>query len=410
MKFELSYLIQRNSKPDIRFQMKQSYALNDGILGVFGQSGTGKTSFLKALAGLIPNASYSISLDNHHYQNIAAAKNPCVYVGADTVLFDHINVLANLTLVIKHSESASKRRLNLNEVVSLCAIDHLLEQPVVALSSGEKQRVVFARALLSGKQLILLDEAFSALDWSARLYFIELIKTLKTNHNISFILVSHSLKELALACKHIWVLQEGKFVLQADVNIALDTVILGIANVELDPQLKIEKNKKYNAQNTHFQTVDYQQNLTMAEYSETLFSVLSMSYIKRDELDEQLEIWQLASFEEAPAQQIIKRCAMSDKLTSGNEAMLRNVSSIVIEADKISLTYEKNTQSSMLNCLDVTVIGIDEISTKSPGFPSGIVIKLSANGQIIRSFISKRSFVHMQINMDDNLFAIFKAL
>jgi ABC-type molybdate transport system ATPase subunit len=407
MKFALSYLIPRSSKADIHFQMKEAYAVDDGVLGIFGQSGTGKSSLLKALAGLIPNASYSISVDNHDYQNTNAANNPCVYVGADSVLFDHIDVQGNLTLVIKHSESASKRRMDLHEVSRICAIEDLLKQPIVALSSGEKQRVVFARALLSGKRLVLLDEAFSALDWPARLYFIALVKKLKALHGMRFIMVSHSLKELALACEHIWVLQDGKFMVQATVNTALDKINVSNVDIEINAHIPPAKHKQ---ENTSLTAAEYPQNLTMPEYCESLFCVLNIAYIKKDELDDQLEIWQLPPFKDAPAQQIIKRCAHNAKVAYGNEVSLQNISNIVIEADKVSLTYDKHTQSSMLNCVDVTVIGIDEVSTKNASLPSGVIIKLSANGQVIRSLISKRSFAHMKINMGDHLFAIFKAL
>lgn len=375
MKFELSYFIQRSNKSDIRFNIKDSYSLDVGILGIFGQSGTGKTSLLKALAGLLPNASYAINLDDHNYQNVAAAHNPCVYVGADAVLFEHIKVLDNLKLVIKHSKFAVNSVMELEQVVSICAIEHLLQQPIIELSSGEKQRVVFARALLSGKRVILLDEALSALDWSARLYFIDLVKKLKNQYDIYFIMVSHSLKELALCCNDIWVLQEGTFILQAAANIAVDKI--SSSNVS---------------------------------EVENLFSVLDLSFIKKDELDEELEIWELSAHNDAPAQQIIKRCTSYQSVPLGKQAKVQGICSILIEAEKISLSYEKQTHSSMLNCIDVTVIGIDEAAKQNPNFASGTVISLNANGQILRSLISKRSFTNMQISVGDKLFAIFKAL
>jgi molybdate transport system ATP-binding protein len=378
MKLELDYRIKRYAKDDIHFKVNTSYALDAGILGVFGKSGTGKTSFLKAIAGLTSDTAYRIELDAITYSNIAAANNPCVYVGADSVLFDHIDVLANLTLVVKHSLSASQRCLDIDEVIHLCAIEHLLAQPIAALSSGERQRVIFARALLSGKKLLLLDEAFSALDWSARLYFIELIKKLKHQYDLRFILVSHSLKELALLCKHIWVLQEGCFVLQADVNTALDMMLLSDSKIQA--------------------------------YSESLFSVLDLKYLQDDALDAHLQVWQLLAVDAADAQTIFIRRSAQTQIEKMNASDKSILTSFVIDANRISLSYDKPTQTSMLNCIRGEVASIHDVGSGGEYLPSGVMIKLSVNGQALRALISKRSFIDMQIKIGDQIFALFKAI
>jgi len=67
---------------------------------------------------------------------------------------------------------------------------------VSGLSGGERQRVIFARTLLSGQSVVLLDEPFSALDWSTRFTMLGAVQQLNKSHGIKFIIVSHSLKEL----------------------------------------------------------------------------------------------------------------------------------------------------------------------------------------------------------------------
>jgi ABC-type molybdate transport system ATPase subunit len=386
MKFKLSHTIKRSSKQEIRFALEEQYAIDSKILGIFGQSGTGKSTLLKVLAGLIPSADYSLQVHGQDYENIPGASNPCVYVGSDAVLFDHVRVRENLTLVIKHSASSQKSQIDMLQVVALCGIEHLLNQPILALSSGEKQRVAFARALLCGKPIILLDEAFSALDWSARLYFIGLLSKLKADYSFGFVLVSHSLKELALTCDDIWVLQEGKFVLQSVLDDALDKVLIS----------STQRGDKAEGR---------QENLPIN--GQTLFSVLNLKYRGVDPLDEQLEIWELPGDGKHAAQQVIKRNQNRD---ASSISLTHDVIAHVIDADKISLTHEQHLASSMLNRVLVIVTSIDEADSYRADYPKGVVVTMSANGQVMRSLISKRSYTTMQIKVGDSLFAIFKAL
>lgn len=410
MKFELNYHIKREAKNDIHFNLDTSYPIDAGILGVFGQSGTGKSSFLKALAGLAPRASYSIELDNTTYSNAVAADNPCVYVGADSVLFDHLDVLGNLKLVENHGKAAKERCLDIKELISLCAIEHLLSQPTAALSSGEKQRVIFARALLSGKKLMLLDEAFSALDWPARRYFIELLKTLKRQHKLRFILVSHSMRVLALVCQHIWVLQEGKFVWQADLNAALDKMMLcnnAVENTSAQTDSTVHTNRygQFPNELLYARTND----TSVSVFSETLFSVIELSYLEDDSVDKQLQVWELPAHKNTPAQTILIRHNAEHASVKHSNVHNNVRASFLLDADRISLTFEKHTQTSMLNCIQGIVVGIDEANEHS-AISSGVMIRLNANGQILRALISKRSLIDMQIRTGDTIFALFKAL
>lgn len=393
MKFTFSHVIHRSSKQDIRFALEEEYAIDDKILGIFGPSGTGKSTLLKGLAGLISAANYSLQIDRQDYLNAPGANNPCVYVGSDAVLFEHLTVGDNLSLVLKHSTTSQKGRIDLARAIELCGIEHLLEHSTPALSSGEKQRVAFARALLCGKSILLLDEAFSALDWSARLYFMKVLKRLRAEYSLCFVLVSHSIKELALACDDIWLLYEGKLVLQKTVDDALDDVLIGRAQ------------KNVSAKFGH---------VVQVENGQDIFGVLHLVYREPDALDEQLEVWELPASGEDTAQVVIKRshieknCRLANTMDSNDDKY--ELIAHVIDADKVSLTYEEHLASSMLNTLLVRVTGVQEMNPQSNSFANGVVITLDANGQILRSLISKRSYANMQISKGDKLYAIFKAL
>lgn len=390
MKFEVNYSIQQSVNRKLSFSLRETYPLRGKRLGIFGQSGTGKSTLLKAIAGLIGEAHYSLHYNEQDYNDVDATNNPCVYVGSDSILFDHLSVKGNLELVRKHSASAIHCELSSAEVISLCGIEHLLEQGVSGLSSGEKQRVAFARALLSGKRLLLLDEAFSALDWSARASFLARLGRLQKNYRLDFIIVSHSLKELALGCDDIWVLQQGKFVLQCDLDTALDGAI--------------KTNKE------HLATVP---NLTQG--SQGVFSVIKLEYIKKDKIDDGLEVWQLPAYDNIAAQTIFKRARKSDhapiaQSKDDSDCSDEREKRFLIEADTISLSAQQSNYSSMLNCVAAVVVDIQRRDRQKGDDASGMMIKLQVNGQTLRSFISKRSFVHMGLNKGDKVFAVFKAL
>ena len=189
--------------------------LASNIIGIFGPSGCGKSTLLKVIAG-ISLTEFSgrslVSIDEVTQTELGPHQRDVAFVGQKDPLFPHLTVEQNLDFVTRHGAFAADCAFSTQEVIDWCGIHALLPKSVAYLSGGECQRVLFARALLSGKSLLLLDEAFSALDWSARQDMLLLVVKLHREHNLRFILVSHSLKELALSCDHIWQMDAGRLV------------------------------------------------------------------------------------------------------------------------------------------------------------------------------------------------------
>lgn len=142
-----------------------SLALEDGeIISLVGPTGCGKSSVLRAVAGLEPVTSGSIMLDGmlidrEHF--VPPEQRGCGLVFQDFALFPHLSVAQNIGFRVKHPEQVETwlQRLGLEP--------HRNAMPAT-LSGGQKQRVALARTLMEDRPLVLLDEPFSALDAGTR--------------------------------------------------------------------------------------------------------------------------------------------------------------------------------------------------------------------------------------------------
>jgi molybdate transport system ATP-binding protein len=190
------------------FELNIDLTINQfDILGVFGPSGSGKSSLLQAIAGL--SDSQNVCINDHNITHLNPDKRLLTLQLQSCPLFPHLNVMGNLLFTHKHCKNKSNN-LTPELVIDLLALKPLLNRDVAGLSGGERQRVTFARTLLSGQSVILLDEAFSALDWSTRFTMLGVVQQLNKSHGIKFIIVSHSLKELLYCSDTLIHITKGK--------------------------------------------------------------------------------------------------------------------------------------------------------------------------------------------------------
>ena len=92
-------------------------------------------------------------------------------------------------------------------------------------SGGQRQRIAIARAIIMNPNFILLDEPTSALDLSIQAQIIELLRTLRRNHNLSYIFISHNLKVIRSLCHYILVMKDGKVIEEGITKQVLDNPI-----------------------------------------------------------------------------------------------------------------------------------------------------------------------------------------
>lgn len=183
-----------------------------GVIALFGHSGSGKTTILRCLAGLehVPGR---LVVNGELWQDektfLPVHKRPIGYVFQEASLFPHLTVEQNLGFGLKRI-SPSARHLDINQVVDWLGISHLLGRKPQRLSGGERQRVAIARALLTSPRLLLMDEPLSALDSNSKADILPYLEHLHDELAIPVIYVSHSPDEVARLADHLVLMEKGR--------------------------------------------------------------------------------------------------------------------------------------------------------------------------------------------------------
>ncbi|WP_417897726.1 ABC transporter ATP-binding protein [Bacillus haimaensis] len=189
-----------------------SFTMEKGeIVSVVGPSGTGKSTFLKCLAGLEEMTGGSYYIEEKEMTSIPANKRPVVMMFQQPFLFPHMTVLDNVMYGLKFQqgskkEKTSKARSFLGKVN---LSDYEAYMPY-ELSGGQQQRVALARALVTSPSLLLLDEPFSSLDNALRQETRDWVKRLLREQNTTAIFVTHDIEEAMIMGDRVAVFGEGR--------------------------------------------------------------------------------------------------------------------------------------------------------------------------------------------------------
>jgi molybdate transport system ATP-binding protein len=180
---------------------------------LFGPSGSGKTSILALVAGAIRPDAGVIRLTDRVLVDTAAGvwlppeRRRVGVVFQDALLFPHLTVQGNLRYGMRRP-----RNIAFSRVVEVLEIGPLLGRDPQNLSGGERQRVALGRALLSGPEVLLMDEPLAALDAPLKLKILEYLQRVAAEWDIPVLYVTHSQAEVRRAAEWVVVIQRGEFV------------------------------------------------------------------------------------------------------------------------------------------------------------------------------------------------------
>ncbi len=199
------------------FDLQIRHRFGDGVTGICGPSGSGKSSLLALVAGLLRARSGSIRFADQTLADSAQGvftpthRRGFGLVFQDGLLFPHLLVRANLLYGFGLIAPA-QRRFDLQSVADLLEIGGLLERRPQQLSGGERQRVALGRALLASPRLLLLDEPLSSLDARLKAQILPFLKRIRDETNIPMLYVSHAAEELAFIADEMLTLDQGRLV------------------------------------------------------------------------------------------------------------------------------------------------------------------------------------------------------
>lgn len=197
------------------FTLDARFASDGRLIALFGRSGTGKTSLVNVIAGLIHPDRGRIVIDGQTLVDTArgifvpAHRRRIGYVFQEGRLFPHLTVRQNL-LYGRWFAPRRERSARLDEVVELLGIGPLLGRRPARLSGGETQRVAIGRALLAAPRLLLMDEPLAALDAERKAEILPYIERLRDAGSVPIIYVSHGIADVARLATTIVVLVNGR--------------------------------------------------------------------------------------------------------------------------------------------------------------------------------------------------------
>jgi len=175
---------------------------------LLGQSGSGKTRLLEAIAGL-DHSSGSI----RYKEDEISSKNPehrdIGFVYQDFALFPNLNVEENIVFSGRYREIEDAQE-HFKDIVDFLELKDLLDRSIKDLSGGEKQRVALARALYSKPKILLLDEPLSAIDPTFRNAIMKKLKELHRRYDLTTIHVTHNFREASYLADKIAIIMDGK--------------------------------------------------------------------------------------------------------------------------------------------------------------------------------------------------------
>lgn len=198
------------------FALDVAFTAPAGVTALFGRSGSGKTTVVNAVAGLLrPDAGRvavagEVLVDTARGVWVPPHRRRIGYVFQEGRLFPHLSVRQNLTYGRRFAPAAA--RADLAPVVEMLGIGALLDRRPGTLSGGERARVGIGRALLSAPRLLILDEPLAALDDARRAEIMPYLERLRDEAGVPMLYISHAMTEVARLATTLVRIEAGRVV------------------------------------------------------------------------------------------------------------------------------------------------------------------------------------------------------
>ncbi|MGB0496374.1 MAG: ATP-binding cassette domain-containing protein [Kangiellaceae bacterium] len=329
----------------------------DKITGLFGSSGSGKSKLLRQLLGFdrLFQKQATIRFNSTNWQkksedSFKLTENRGIgYLPQTIDLFPHLNAKENI-LFSSHAKACNPHTIQ--NVFEKLNIENLLNKFPYQLSGGQQQRVGLARAIISAKNLLVLDEPFSAIGEDHKPQIMQLIKNINLTKKLPIIYSSHNRYEHAYLADHLITFKQGKVVQSGDYQ-----------------DLATDINEEY------AQVPD------------------AINHIKA----------RVLNFDSNYSVNCLK--VGNHDLWAGENKLEKNqLVTLELRARDISISTNIVSNSSILNSLETTLVDWKEISGNQ------YLLKLSFENSFIIAFITKKSFFDLKLKTGINLYAMFKAV
>ena len=198
------------------FALDVAFQAGGGVTALFGRSGAGKSTIVKAIAGLTPpdrgriKVGETVLFDSASRVNVPVERRRAGVVFQDGRLFPHLSVKQNL--LYGFARAGSDKRVDAEGVIGVLGIEGLLERRPLTLSGGERQRVAVGRALLAQPRVLLMDEPLASLDAVRKAEVLPYLEALNARFGIPIIYVTHDADEVLRLASDVVLLANGKAV------------------------------------------------------------------------------------------------------------------------------------------------------------------------------------------------------
>ena len=198
------------------FDLEADWSIEPGeVLVLFGPSGAGKTSTLRAIAGLLRPQSGHIEIggrvvyDSGSGLNLPTHRRRVGYLTQRYNLFPHLNVVRNIGYGLR-SWTATAAGERVRELIEVLRLEGMEQRRPWELSGGQQQRVALGRALAPNPEVLLLDEPFASLDMELRRIFRRELRSTLAESNVPVLLVTHDREEALALADSIQVIDNGR--------------------------------------------------------------------------------------------------------------------------------------------------------------------------------------------------------